>query len=273
MRLSDLHRRVQAGIFFEPEYKLILEVATSKGYTLPSINQSIKNNKIIKELKEIGIFQKLDLFYYCKQEAGLSDFAKLNWADPNNFELYQNTPALVPSFEPNGGFKGAGKYFFTDYQPFFDAVNIDINNSFLFYKTFDIPADTFGRAIFGGRLSNTIPQIFIVDNILTQTTYRLFVTGNSITTVQENENMHTLISNIKGVSNGYNVYQENTNITSSTVGTTALNFNETELTFMGVNTNGTVEAMATDSGLQYVALGGGVDSNAVRTEIFNIMSQ
>jgi hypothetical protein len=104
MRLSDLHRRVSVQALTDPDYQAILNYATSQGYSLPSNVQQILQNQLVKDLKAIGVWGKLDIFY-CFATDGDRDFAKINWID----QAFANaTEVNNPTFVINKGFESDG---------------------------------------------------------------------------------------------------------------------------------------------------------------------
>ena len=114
----------------EDEYKLILAVATSLGYTLPSASQQIKQNQLILDLKVAGVWTRLDVLYVFATD-GNNSFATLNWKNPNS---NQCTLVNTPTFTTNQGFTGNGvsSYIDTNYNPStFTSPNYLLNNASL----------------------------------------------------------------------------------------------------------------------------------------------
>jgi len=125
---------------YEPRYTAILDYATSQGFTLPNTAQNIKNNTKIIQLQQEGIIDELDLLYNFKQPAGLEDFARINWVDPNLYILTQGDPLLTPTFEADKGYKGTialSTYFSTNYIPSTDAIKALAGDMGAFFKTYD----------------------------------------------------------------------------------------------------------------------------------------
>jgi hypothetical protein len=84
------------------EYQAILNYATAQGYTLPSTNQRLKQNKLLIDLKRGGIWEKLDSFAMFATD-GDSNFALIDWK-----RLSQYTAVNSPTFTTNNGFRGDG---------------------------------------------------------------------------------------------------------------------------------------------------------------------
>jgi hypothetical protein len=100
---SDKKQASPSGPFTK-QYQAILNKAISLGYTLPSFDQQILQDQLIRDLKAHGIWFKLDLFYNFATDAG-SAFATINWKNP---DLYQATLFNSISFSNNQGFTGNG---------------------------------------------------------------------------------------------------------------------------------------------------------------------
>lgn len=112
---------------FDSDYQAILDYATTQGYTLPSASQQDLQNQLVVDLKDTGVWSKLDLFYVFATD-GDSDFASINWKDPNNFEC---TEVNSPTFTTNEGFQGnsTSSYLLTNYYPSTNASNYSLNSS------------------------------------------------------------------------------------------------------------------------------------------------
>jgi hypothetical protein len=112
---------------FDADYLAVLNYATTQGYTLPSESQQLLQNQLIVDLKDGGIWSKLDIFYVFATD-GDSDFASINWKDPNNFEI---TEVNSPTFTTNVGFTGNGTsaYLNTNWSVSNDSVNFERNNA------------------------------------------------------------------------------------------------------------------------------------------------
>jgi hypothetical protein len=115
-----------------PEYQAILNYATTQGYTLPSLNQQVKQNQLLSDLVFYGIWDKLDTFAVFATDAedslgsGTSNFALIDWK-----RLSQLTAVNSPTFTTNQGFTGNGSssYLNTNFQPLTNKVNISLNSA------------------------------------------------------------------------------------------------------------------------------------------------
>jgi len=90
------------------EYQAILNYATAQGYTLPSANQRVKQNKLLVDLKRVGIWEKLDTFAMFATD-GSSNFALIDWK-----RLTTYTAVNSPTFTTNSGFLGNGTSSYID---------------------------------------------------------------------------------------------------------------------------------------------------------------
>ena len=100
---------------FDTDYQAILDQASSLGYAVPSSGQQTLQNTLVTDLKEAGVWDKLDLFYVFATD-GDSDYATLNWKTPASF---QATKVSSPTFTSNQGFQGdgVGSYLDTNFNP------------------------------------------------------------------------------------------------------------------------------------------------------------
>jgi len=116
----------QGGVSFDADYQAVLDYATTQTYTLPSASQQALQNQLVIDLKDAGVWSKLDVFYVFATD-GDSDFASINWKDPNNFEC---TEVNSPTFTTNKGFEGDGTsaYLDTNFNTSTDSVNYTQND-------------------------------------------------------------------------------------------------------------------------------------------------
>jgi hypothetical protein len=115
---------------FDADYQAVLDYATTQGYTLPSASQQAKQNKLLVDLKNAGVWSKLDTFAVFATD-GSSDFALIDWK-----RLSQYTAVNSPTFTSNQGFKGDGSsaYINSNYNPVTSAVNYSLDDaSFGYY--------------------------------------------------------------------------------------------------------------------------------------------
>ena len=120
----------QGGVSFDADYQAVLDYATTQTYTLPSASQQALQNQLVIDLKDAGIWSKLDLLYVFATD-GDSDFASINWKDPNNFEIDEFNS---PTHTTNKGFEGNGTsaYLNTNWDLANDSVNYQQDDAGIF---------------------------------------------------------------------------------------------------------------------------------------------
>jgi hypothetical protein len=120
---------------FDADYQAVLDYATTQGYTLPSSGQQALQNQLVVDLKNAGVWSKLDTFAVFATDAedspgsGTSNFALIDW---KRLSLY--TAFNSPTFTTNEGFQGNGtsSYIDLNYETITDWVNVSQNNVCLF---------------------------------------------------------------------------------------------------------------------------------------------
>jgi surface protein len=120
------------GVINEAEYQAVLDYATTQTYTLPTISQRNQQNLLLYNLKDAGIWTKLDTFAVFATD-GDSDFALIDWK-----RLIQYTAVNSPTFTMNQGFtsNGTSSYILSNFFPLTSSVNYALNStSFGVYQT------------------------------------------------------------------------------------------------------------------------------------------
>ena len=120
------------GVINEAEYQAVLDYATTQTYTLPTISQRNQQNLLLYNLKQDGIWSKLDTFSVFATD-GDSDFALIDWK-----RLIQYTAVNSPTFTMNQGFtsNGTSSYILSNFFPLTSSVNYALNStSFGVYQT------------------------------------------------------------------------------------------------------------------------------------------
>jgi hypothetical protein len=109
---------------FDADYLAVLNYATTQGYTLPSSGQQLLQNQLVVDLKDGGIWSKLDTFGVFATD-GDSDFALIDW-----IRLSDYTAVNSPTFTTDEGFTGNGatSYINTSFNPTM-AVKMTSNNA------------------------------------------------------------------------------------------------------------------------------------------------
>lgn len=115
---------VWSAASFDADYQAVLDYATTQGYTLPSASQQTLQNQLVVDLKNGGIWSKLDTFGVFATD-GDSDFALIDW-----IRLSDYTAVNSPTFTANQGFQGDGASSYIDTNYSLDSgSNYDPSNS------------------------------------------------------------------------------------------------------------------------------------------------
>ena len=92
---------------FETEYQAILNRATVVGFTLPGTAQKIKQNQLIVDLKNAGLWSKLGVFYMFKldtSDGSSPGFTFINWVNPSlTLSDLQTYSTVFPTHTSNSG--------------------------------------------------------------------------------------------------------------------------------------------------------------------------
>jgi hypothetical protein len=117
--------RSNSGVSFDADYQAVLDYATTQGYTLPSSGQQALQNQLVVDLKDGGIWSKLDTFGVFATD-GDSDFALIDW-----IRLTDYTAVNSPTFTTNDGFSGNGTsaYIDTNFNPTIGTNNFTLNDA------------------------------------------------------------------------------------------------------------------------------------------------
>ena len=253
---------------FSAEYQAVLDFATANTITIPSDQQNIQNDRIVRGLVDLGVWDVLDLFYLCGQESGREEFARLNYIDPANYELEQNTPSLVPDFIAGAGFKHSAdnKYYNTRFRPDTDATHQTADDAAIMFKLFDFPTTYTGaNRIFGGRSGTGAKEINIGNN------------GSGTLLARFNGGSHAMNFSNQTDINGHFLIDRNgvdqTNYLNSVATNTGLSLGTSALSdklqhFLGLNNNGVANAIGT-GGIEYLMFGGSFRS--VQSDVYDLM--
>ena len=236
------------------EYQLILDTATSLGYTLPSPGQQIMDNNKIYLLKQEGLWNELEVLYVFQRSSSESDFAKLNWKSPTQYRL---TGTNQPTFNNANGFMGNGtnQYFQTGFIPSTMATKALVNNTSIFAGFYN--AGTAGT-IMGTRNNAMNNFMWQTGNAILQGSTLVHPGGATIghTHIVKNGTTHNRYRD--GVLNGTDTY------TSTTL-------SSFELTLFGWNLAGTVGQFF-NGGIRYIGMGSGSPMEAKQLKLYQIMN-
>ena len=128
-----------SGVVFEPEYQAVLNYASTNTFTQPTLSEKILQNQLVTDLKNAGIWSKLDILYVFKAGStssdGLRSFSKINWKAPNNFYITEQGSTYSSYYREDLGWRGlhTSPYFWLDsnYTPSVDATGYTLNNAFV----------------------------------------------------------------------------------------------------------------------------------------------
>jgi hypothetical protein len=115
------------------DYISVLGYAAALGYALPTSDQQVKQERLMSDLKQAGIWNKLDTFGVFATN-GDSNFALIDWK-----RLTSYTAVNSPSFISNQGFTGnssASSSILLNYQSVTNWVNASLNNACEFVWNF-----------------------------------------------------------------------------------------------------------------------------------------
>jgi hypothetical protein len=142
---------------FDADYQAVLTYATTQGYTLPSVAQRTKQNKLVVDLKTGGVWSRLESFGVFATD-GSQDFASIDWK-----RLSQYTRVNTPGFTNNQGFIGDGisKYLNFNYA-WGSAISTSNASIGQYYfsgtiSTFDIMG---ARISFSSEMAMIVPTLF-----------------------------------------------------------------------------------------------------------------
>jgi hypothetical protein len=63
------------------DYQAVLDYATSQGWDLPSTEQQTYQSTLLRTLKNIGVWEKLDRFFLHTTDS--RNFARIDWVNPS----------------------------------------------------------------------------------------------------------------------------------------------------------------------------------------------
>jgi hypothetical protein len=137
---------------FDADYQAVLDYATTQGYTLPSSGQQALQNQLVLDLKDGGIWSKLDTFGVFATD-GDSDFALIDW-----IRLSDYTAINSPTFTTDEGFQGNGtsSYIDLNYDTVTDWNNVSQNDACVFAYAF---ADIY--PLNGAIVGSNVDYIFV----------------------------------------------------------------------------------------------------------------
>jgi hypothetical protein len=209
------NRIKKGGVIYDVAYQAILDYATTQGYTLPSASQRLLQEQLLIDLKDAGVWSKLDTFAVFAND-GNSNFALIDWIRTvKQRVLVLYTAVNSPTWTANQGFTGNGtsSYIDTNFNLLNDSVNYtDINASRYIY-------------LFSG--SNAT-----LDGIVSSTAYNRIIISSS--TQQSINSVNAASSNFsytstKGVKSIHRTSTNDVSLYNDKVGSTRTQLYETPL--------------------------------------------
>lgn len=85
MSVAGYYRLIGGKISFTQEYQEILQEAIKEGFALPTIDIQVKQDKVIRDLIDEGIWDELDEFYFLFDSN--INFSRINWIEPGRATL------------------------------------------------------------------------------------------------------------------------------------------------------------------------------------------
>jgi len=123
-----LRRGFFSGGGLDSDYQAVLDYATSQGWDLPSTEQQTYQSTLLRTLKSIGVWEKLDRFFLHTTDS--RNFARIDWVNPSSSLVAINGDVGgTLEFTDNEGFHTDGvSYLNYRYNPTNDGVNVSQNS-------------------------------------------------------------------------------------------------------------------------------------------------
>jgi|DEB0MinimDraft_6_1074348.scaffolds.fasta_scaffold19752_1 hypothetical protein len=123
-----LRRGFFSGGGLDSDYQAVLDYATSQGWDLPSAEQQTYQSALLRTLKKIGVWDKLDRFFLHTTDS--RNFARIDWVNPSSNPVAVNGDiGGTLGFTDNEGFHTDGvSYLNYRYNPTSDGVNVSQNS-------------------------------------------------------------------------------------------------------------------------------------------------
>lgn len=200
-------KRAGGGAGFDPDYQSVLDYATTEGYTLPSAGQQVLQNQLVIDLKDAGVWSKLDSFSVYATD-GDADFALVDWV-----RLTTQNAISSPTFTVNQGYAGDGvsAYIDTLYNPFTDAVNFLLNDNSFGGENLNATAQ---QGVFISAFDDAPPQIYSeISNDNPNTRFIVFDSspiGRTPSVLADEQDGHLIID--RNNSSAFEFYRDNVSL-------------------------------------------------------------
>lgn len=133
--IDGTNYRYQYNQNLEPETVAVLNYAKANGYSKPADIKPL--DQLIKDLKDDGIWDKLDVFYVFSDNSSVS-FKLINLINPN---LHYATAYGGLTWGIDGVLgNGTNGYIDTNYNPSVSGINFTLNNASIFALVSDVSA-------------------------------------------------------------------------------------------------------------------------------------
>lgn len=200
------------------EYTTILSQSNVAGYSRPSYINQLKQDTLIRSLKQDGSWNFIDILYILANDESSGNFALLNWTNPS---LYSLTRINSPGFISNRGYTSAGTTAFlsSSWAPSNGVYFLQNSASFggMIYNT----PDTAGSALIG--TSGTAQsQVYMLPRVAS--TYRTTLNNatSNATAVPQNFMARRVLGSFRSQSANYEqFYPSSSTVNSSSVVTAA----------------------------------------------------
>ena len=133
MKQSTYYYLLRRGVIgggggLDIDYQAVLDYATSQGWDLPSTEQQTYQSTLLRTLKSIGVWEKLDRFFLHTTDS--RNFARIDWVNPSSNPVAVNGDVGgTLEFTDNEGFHTDGvSYLNYRYNPTNDGVNVSQNS-------------------------------------------------------------------------------------------------------------------------------------------------
>jgi len=240
---------------FDADYQAVLDYATTQGYTLPSASQQALQNQLVVDLKDAGVWSKLDTFAVFATD-GNEDFALIDW-----IRLSQYSAVNSPTFTTDIGFTGDGAsaYMNTNFNLANDSVNYQQDSASKFGWINGTPPDNDpfdGVSDFSFYNSVNIRNLSVFQ-------WRMNTSSNS-NTVASNLGSDYLLHYYRDGASSSGFYMDTTLTASNTTASASL-ANATQIIMAGQSSWGF-------SSLTISAYGMGDDLTAENTDLYNALN-
>jgi hypothetical protein len=127
------------------EYTTILSQSNVAGYSRPSYINQLKQDTLIRSLKQNGSWNLMDVMYIFANDESTGNFSLLNWITPS---LYGLIKINTPTFFSNAGWGGGTNILLSSSWSPSIGVNFQQDNASFGGMVFNTP-DTAGSALIG----------------------------------------------------------------------------------------------------------------------------